>query len=67
MAIAEAACVLASKHTHHLDRPTIRAGLLPLIEFPGLLPPGKGWFPRVFDLCVSHPIDVPDAFHAALI
>ncbi|HKG25715.1 MAG TPA: type II toxin-antitoxin system VapC family toxin [Thermomicrobiales bacterium] len=67
LTIAEAVYVLASKRTYHLDRPSVRAGLLPLINLPGLELPSKALYPRAFDLYVAHPIDFHDAFHAALI
>jgi predicted nucleic acid-binding protein len=67
VAIAEAVYVLGGSRFYRLDRSTIRCGLLPLINMPGLRLPGKALYRRVFDLYVALPIDFPDAFHAALI
>jgi predicted nucleic acid-binding protein len=67
LVIGEAVYVLGSKQTYRLDRSTVRDGLMPLVNLPGLDLPSKGFLTRAFDLYVSLPIDFPDAFHAALI
>jgi predicted nucleic acid-binding protein len=67
LTIAETVYVLASRQTYRLDRSSIRAGLLPLINLPGLHMLSKNLYARAFDLYVAHPIDFQDAFHAALI
>ncbi|HEX9596535.1 MAG TPA: PIN domain-containing protein [Anaerolineales bacterium] len=44
----------------------IRDALLPLIELPGLVLPGKRRFREVFDLYVSLNLPFADAYHAVL-
>ena len=44
----------------------IRANLLPILELPGIVLPGKRRFRRVFDLYVSANIAFADAYHAVL-
>lgn len=44
----------------------IRSKLLPLIELPGIVLPGKRHFSRVFDLYVDVNLSFVDAYHAAL-
>ena len=44
----------------------IRDALLPLIELPGIVLPGKRSFRKVFDLYVNHNLPFADAYHAVL-
>lgn len=44
----------------------IREALLPLIELPGIVLPGKTRFARVFELYVDLNLPFADAYHAAL-
>lgn len=44
----------------------IREALLPLIELPGILLPGKRRFRKIFDLYVDLNISFADAYHAVL-
>ena len=53
------------KH-YRVSRPTIRDGLLPLIELPGIVLPAKQRIRRAFDLYVERNISFADAYHAAL-
>jgi|SRR3990172_6152596 len=45
----------------------IRDAVLPLIELPGILLPGKHRFARVFDLYVDLNLSFADAYHAVLV
>lgn len=45
---------------------SIRAMLLPLIELPGIVLPGKRRWRKVFDLYVDLNISFADAYHAVL-
>jgi predicted nucleic acid-binding protein len=45
---------------------TIQQAVLPLLELPGILLPGKRRFRRVFDLYVKLNISFADAYHAVL-
>ncbi len=44
----------------------IRDSLLPLIELPGMILPGKRRFRKVFDLYVDLNLSFADAYHAVL-
>lgn len=44
----------------------IREALLPLIELPGIVLPGKTRFARVFELYVDQNLPFADAYHAAV-
>ncbi|MBA2449933.1 MAG: PIN domain-containing protein [Chloroflexi bacterium] len=44
----------------------IRDVLLPLIELPGIVLPGKRRFQKVFDLYVERNLSFADAYHAVL-
>ncbi|MCL5025205.1 MAG: PIN domain-containing protein [Chloroflexi bacterium] len=44
----------------------IREAVLPLIELPGIILPGKRRFRRVFDLYVDLNLSFADAYHAVL-
>lgn len=45
----------------------IREAVLPLIELPGILRPGKRRYRKVFDLYVDLNLPFADAYHAVLI
>lgn len=47
-------------------RERIAAGVLPLIELPGIVLPGKQLYRRVFALYVSRPLGFADCYHVAL-
>ncbi|MGH2532773.1 MAG: PIN domain-containing protein [Thermomicrobiales bacterium] len=49
------------------DRETVRDGLLPLIELPGIKLDNKRLYRRIFALYTSLPIDFVDAYHAIYI
>ena len=44
----------------------IRDALLPLLELPGIILPGKRKFRRIFDLYVDRNLPFADAYHAIL-
>ena len=48
------------------SRAAIRDTLLPLIDLPGIILPGKRRFRRVFDLYVDLNLPFVDAYHAVL-
>jgi predicted nucleic acid-binding protein len=62
--IFEVVCTL-QRH-YRQPRAAIRAALLPLLELPGLVLPGKRRFRRVFDLYVEQHLPFADAYHAVL-
>jgi predicted nucleic acid-binding protein len=45
----------------------IRDHLLPLIELPGIILPGKRRFRRIFDIYVNLNLSFADAYHAVLL
>ena len=67
MMIAEVVYVLGSKKWYRLSREQIRSSVLPLINLPGIELQNKHIYERAFEHFVAHPIDFPDAFHAALV
>ncbi|MGH2537465.1 MAG: PIN domain-containing protein [Candidatus Promineifilaceae bacterium] len=48
-------------------REAIRDALLPIIELPGIVLPGKRRLRRAFDLYVDYNLSFADAYHAALV
>ena len=58
--------VFTLQRSYGLPRTEIRDALLPLIELPGIVLPGKRRFRRAFDLYVDLNIPFADAYHAAL-
>lgn len=44
----------------------IREALLPLLELPGIILPGKSRFRKVFELYVNYNLPFADAYHAVL-
>jgi len=44
----------------------VREALLPLLELPGIVLPGKARYQRAFDLYVELKLPFADAYHAAL-
>jgi len=59
-------CVFTLERTYKRAKADIAAVLLPLIELPGLLLPGKRTFRAAFDLYVRHNVPFADAYYAAL-
>ncbi len=59
--------MLDNPTTYAVLRAVLRDQLLPLLSLPNLKLERKRLYPRVFDLYVSLPIDLVDAYHAALI
>ena len=58
--------VFTLQRTYKAPREGIRDNLLPLIELPGILLPGKRRFRRVFALYVERNLPFADAYHAVL-
>ncbi len=67
LVIAEIIFVLDNPKTYAVPRAVLRDQLLPLLSLPNLKLERKRLYPRVFDLYVSLPIDLVDAYQAALI
>lgn len=57
--------VFTLERTYKQSKRHIRGILLPLIELPDILLPGKDRIRRVFDLYVDHNISFADALHAS--
>ena len=58
--------VYTLQRTYRLPEAAIRAALLPLLELPGIVLPGKRRHRRVFDLYITLNISFADAYHAVL-
>lgn len=62
--IFEAVFTLQRHYRHPKEK--IRDAILPLIELPNIILPGKRRFRQVFDLYVKYNISFADAYHAVL-
>ena len=59
--------VFTLQRFYRAPRTAIRDKLLPLLELPGVVLPGKDSYREVFDLYVSHPrASFADCYHAVL-
>lgn len=58
--------VFVLERTYKKPRGAVRDAVLPLVQLPGVLIPGKRAWPKVFDLYVSGNISFADAYHAVL-
>jgi predicted nucleic acid-binding protein len=58
--------VFTLERFYKLKKESIRDVLLPLLDLPGIVLPGKTRFDLVFDLYVKHNLSFPDAYHATL-
>ncbi len=59
--------VFTLQRFYRAPRTAIRDGLLPLLEMPGVILPGKHHYREVFDLYVGRPsISYADCYHAVL-
>jgi len=58
--------VFTLQRQYGVPKSTIRDTLLPLIDLPGIVLPGKRHLREVFDLYVAYNISFADAFHAVL-
>jgi predicted nucleic acid-binding protein len=54
------------RHYGH-SRVAIRNALLPIIEMPGIVLPGKRRYRKVFELYVDFNLSFADAYHAVLV
>jgi predicted nucleic acid-binding protein len=62
----EADVVVEVEVRQPVSRSGIRDNLLPLIQLPGIVLPGKRRFGQVFDLYVDLNVSFADAYHAVL-
>ena len=58
--------VFTLQRQYEQPKARIREAVLPLIELPGVILPGKRRFRRVFDLYVDLNLSFADAYHAVL-
>lgn len=58
--------VFTLQRQYRLPKPKIREAVLPLLELPGIVLPGKRRFRKVFDLYVDINVSFADAYHAVL-
>lgn len=58
--------VFTLQRRYRKSKQEIRDSLLPLIELPGIVLPGKRRLRQVFDLYVEHPVSFADAYHAVV-
>ena len=58
--------VFTLQRHYHQPKSKIREAVLPLVELPGVILPGKRRFRKVFDLYVDHNLPFADAYHAVL-
>lgn len=58
--------VFTLQRRFHRTKTEIRDALLPLIELPGIVLPGKRRYRRVFDYYVNLNLSFADAYHAVL-
>lgn len=58
--------VFTLERYYHHPKAQIREALLPLLELPGVILPGKRLFRQVFDWYVDLNLPFADAYHAAL-
>lgn len=58
--------VFTLQRHYRQPRAKIREALLPLLELPGIILPGKRRFRKVFDLYVDLNLSFADAYHAVL-
>jgi uncharacterized protein len=59
--------VFTLQRHYRQPRQAIREALLPIIELPGIILPGKRRFRKVFDLYVDRNLPFADAYHAVLV
>ena len=59
-------CVFTLQRTYRQSRVAIQEALLPLIEMPGVILPGKRHYRRVYELYTGLTLPFADAYHAVL-
>src|SRR5688500_6505352 len=59
--------VFTLQRHYQRPKPLIRDTVLPLLELPGIVLPGKRRYRKVFDLYVDLNLSFADAYHAVLI
>ncbi|MBI2906997.1 MAG: PIN domain-containing protein [Chloroflexi bacterium] len=60
------AVVFKLERRYHRPKADIRDAVLPLIEMPGIILPGKQHLRKVFDLYVDKNVSFADAYHVVL-
>lgn len=58
--------VFTLQRQYHQPKATIREVVLPLVDLPGIILPGKRRFRKVFDVYVDLNLSFADAYHAVL-
>ena len=58
--------VYTLQRTYRLGKAAIRDQLLPILDMPGVILPGKRYFHRVFEIFVEANISFADAYHVVL-
>jgi uncharacterized protein len=58
--------VFSLQRSYRVPREEIAAALLPIIELPGIILPGKRQFRRVFDLYLTQSLGFADCYHVVL-
>ena len=58
--------VFTMERTYKLAKSEIRDTILPLLQLPGILIPGKRYLEKVFDLYIGLNISFADAYHAVI-
>jgi predicted nucleic acid-binding protein len=59
-------CVFTLQRSYRETRERIAAALLPLIELPGIVLPGKRHYRRVFNLYLNSKLGFADCYHVVL-
>jgi len=59
-------CVFTLERYYKQPKVKIRDALLPLIELPGIILPGKRRYRKVFDIYIDENLSFADAYHAVL-
>ena len=59
-------CVFTLERFYKQPKDKIRDALLPLVELPGIVLPGKRRYRRVFDIYIDQNLSFADAYHAVL-
>ncbi len=59
--------VFTLQRHYHQPKDAIRDALLPLLELPGIVLPGKRRYRKVFDLYIQLNVPFADAYHAVLV
>ena len=58
--------VFTLQRRYHQPKGKIQQAVLPLLDLPGIILPGKRRYHEIFDLYVDHSLPFADAYHAVL-